>query len=411
MSETDPMNIDERRKYLQRMWERYHYASKGDKTMLLDEMEAVTGMHRKSIIRLMQGRRGRKKRERERGKEYGSEVEDAIRVIARSLDYPCAERLQPYLVRMAVQLSAHGELVVTSKTLEALGRISISTVKRMLRRIGPKTEKIASIQPKRPRGNSLRRQYPMSRIAWDIAEAGHLEVDLVHHCGASVRGEYIYTLQWVDVASGWCEIFPIFGRGFLVMRDAFEYLHQRIPFPVIEFHPDNGDEFFNQFLLRYFEDKLPEVHISRSRPYQKNDNRKVEENNHSLVRAYLGDARYDTVSQLAVLRQLHQKLWLYHNFFQPMMKVKAKEYVEPLKYRRKFDTAQTPFDRLVQMECLGEATQTELENLRQSIDPLALRDEIEQLIMELSVLPCAEPGAKINVYDTLIMKEEAAELQ
>ena len=411
MSETDPMNIDERRKYLQCMWERYHYASKGDKTMLLDEMEAVTGMHRKSIIRLMQGRRGRKKRERERGKAYGTEVEDALRVIARSLDYPCAERLQPYLVRMAVQLSVHGELVVTSKTLEALGRISISTVKRMLRRIGPKTEKIASIQPKRPRGNSLRRQYPMSRIAWDIAEAGHLEVDLVHHCGASVRGEYIYTLQWVDVASGWCEIFPIFGRGFLVMRDAFEYLHQHIPFPVIEFHPDNGDEFFNQFLLRYFEDKLPEVHISRSRPYQKNDNRKVEENNHSLVRAYLGDARYDTVSQLAVLRQLHQKLWLYHNFFQPMMKVKAKEYVEALKYRRKFDTAQTPFDRLVQMECLGEATQTELENLRQSIDPLALRDEIEQLIMELSVLPCAEPGAKINVYDTLIMKEEAAELR
>ena len=126
------MNIDERRKYLQRMWEHYHYASKGDKTMLLDEMEAVTGMHRKSIIRLMKGRRGRKKRERERGKEYGSEVEDALRVIARSLDYPCAERLQPNLVFMAQQLCAHGELKVTSSTLEALGRISVSTVKRML---------------------------------------------------------------------------------------------------------------------------------------------------------------------------------------------------------------------------------------------------------------------------------------
>ncbi len=64
MSETDPMNIDERRKYLQRMWERYHYASKGYKTMLVDEMEAVTGMHRKSIIRLMKRRRGCKRQER-----------------------------------------------------------------------------------------------------------------------------------------------------------------------------------------------------------------------------------------------------------------------------------------------------------------------------------------------------------
>ena len=411
MSETDPMNIDERRKYLQRMWERYHYASKADKTMLLDEMEAVTGMHRKSIIRLMKGRRGRKKRERERGKAYGSEVEDAIRVIARSLDYPCAERLQPNLVFMAQQLCAHGELKVTSATLEALGRISVSTVKRILGRIGHKAEKVACHQPRRPRGNSLRRQYPMSRIAWDIAEAGHLEVDLVHHCGASAHGEYIYTLQWVDVATGWCEIFPMFGRGFLVMQDAFAYLLQRLPFPVNEFHPDNGDEFFNKFLLRYFQEKLPDVYLSRSRPYQKNDNRYVEENNHSLIRAYIGHQRLDTLPQLAILRVLHQKLWLYHNLFQPVMKLKSKEYVEPLKYRRKFDTAQTPFDRLVQMRCLDEATRTKLENLRKSTNPLALRDEIEQLIMELSLLPCAKPGEKINVYETLIMKEEATELQ
>ncbi len=411
MSETDPMNIDERRKYLQRMWERYYYASKRDKTTLLDEMEAVTGMHRKSIIRLMKGRRGRKKRERERGKAYGAEVEDALRVIARSLDYPCAERLQPNLVFMALQLSVHGELQVTSSTLEALGRISVSTVKRMLRRIGHKAEKVACHQPKRPRGNSLRHTYPMSRIAWDLAEPGHLEVDLVHHGGASAHGEYIYTLQWVDVASGWCEIFPIFGRGFLVMRDAFEYLLQRLPFPVNEFHPDNGDEFFNQFLLRYFHEKLPDLYLSRSRPYQKNDNRYVEENNHSLVRAYIGHERFDDLPQLAVLRVLHQKLWLYHNFFQPMMKVKSKEYVEPLKYRRKFDIAQTPFDRLLQMHGLDAATQTKLENLRQSTNPLALRDEIERLIMEVSLLPCAKPGTKINVYDTLIMKEEAAKLR
>jgi len=87
VSETDPMNIDERRKYLQRMWERYHYASKCDKTLLLDEMEAGTGMHHKLIIWLMKGRRDRKKRERERGKAFGSEVEDAIRVVTHSLDH------------------------------------------------------------------------------------------------------------------------------------------------------------------------------------------------------------------------------------------------------------------------------------------------------------------------------------
>ena len=178
-----------------------------------------------------------------------------------------------------------------------------------------------------------------------------------------------------------------------------------------EFHPDNGDEFFNKFLLRYFQEKLPEVYLSRSRPYQKNDNRYVEENNHSLIRAYIGHERFDSLPQLVVLRVLHQKLWLYHNLFQPVMKLKSKEYVEPLQYRRKFDTAQTPFERLLQLHCLDEVTQTKLETLRQSTNPLALRDQIERLIMEVSSLPCAKPGEKVNVYDTLIMKEEAAELR
>ncbi|NMB68898.1 MAG: integrase, partial [Chloroflexi bacterium] len=102
MSETDPMNVNERRKYLHKMWGRYRKADKNEKTRLLDEIEAVTGLHRKTIIRTINGRLSRKKRTRERGREYGIEVDDAIRVITRSLDYPCAERLQPNLVWMAV---------------------------------------------------------------------------------------------------------------------------------------------------------------------------------------------------------------------------------------------------------------------------------------------------------------------
>ena len=55
MSETDPMNVNERRKYLHKMWGRYRKADKSEKTRLLDEIEAVTGLHRKSIIRTLNG--------------------------------------------------------------------------------------------------------------------------------------------------------------------------------------------------------------------------------------------------------------------------------------------------------------------------------------------------------------------
>lgn len=406
MSETDPMNVNERRKYLHKMWGRYRKADKSEKTRLLDEIEAVTGLHRKSIIRTLNGRLSRKRRTKQRGKEYGTDVEDAIRVIARSLDYPCAERLQPNLVWMAQQLRVHGALRLQPMTLEKLGRVSISTVKRILKRVGRSDLKIARQKPKQPASPGLRKPYPMGRIAWDIAEAGHLEVDLVHHCGDSASGEYIHGLQMVDVASGWCEIVPIFGRSFRAMTDGFDYLLARLPFPVIELHPDNGSEFFNHFLLRYLRKKLPHLLLSRSRPYHKNDNRFVEENNHSLLRAYLGHSRFDTLAHLQVLRRLYDQLWLYHNLFQPVMRLHSKQAVAPFRYRRQFDPAKPPLDRLIELQCLDDAARHRLEKLRQATNPLIMRDQINDLIDQLMSLPTLKNSPTVNVFDTLIKEAD-----
>lgn len=406
MSETDPMNVNERRKYLHKMWGRYRKASKQEKGRLLDEMEAVTGLHRKTVTRTMNGQLSRKKRSRERGRTYGVEIDDAIRVIARSLDYPCAERLQPNLVWMAAHLNDHGELRVGKETLEKLEKVSVSTVKRILKRIGRSEPKLANRKPKRPQSNSLRKRYPMSKIAWDIEEAGHFEVDLVHHCGETTQGEYIHTLQMVDVATGWSEITAIFGRSHRVMRDGFEYLLARLPFPILELHPDNGAEFFNHFLLRFWKNKLPDLTLSRSRPYQKNDNRFVEENNQSLVRAYIGHGRLDTHAQLNVLRDLYAKLWLFHNFFQPVMRLQEKQYLTPLQYRRKYDQARTPFERLLEKGRLEKRVERQLVILRDQTNPLTLRMHIDALITQLLSLPVLDHSETVNIFHTLIKEAD-----
>ena len=402
MSETEAMNIDERRKYIHKMWGRYRQGKKGEKGKLLDEIETVTGMHRKAIIRLLNGRLSRKERSRERGKEYGVEVGDTVRVIARSMDYPCAERLQPNLVWMAQHLRMHGELRIGKEVLEKLERVSVSTLKRMLKLVGRSEPKLATQQPKRPQTNSLRKQYPMNKIAWDIAEVGHFEVDLVHHSGENAIGEYIHTLQMVDIATGWSEIVAVFGRSYRVMADGFDYILARLPFAVQEIHPDNGVEFFNQNLLRYWKEKAPDLQLSRSRPYQKNDNRFVEENNHSLIRAYIGHDRLDTQVQLKVLRQLHEKLWLYHNFFQPVMRLQEKEYVSSMQYRRKYDRAKTPFDRLKEKNILKENIRLQLEALRDQTNPMTLRYQIDMLISYLLSLPPLDHDETVNVFETLI---------
>lgn len=408
MSETDAMNVDERRKYIHKMWGRYREQGKGEKGRLLDEIEAVTGMHRKAIIRLLNGRLSRKKRTRERGREYGVEVSNVVQVIARSLDYPCAERLQPILVWMAKHLCVHEELVVGQETLEKLERISRSTLKRMLKPSEYQKARLTVQQPRRPPTNHLRKQFPMHKIAWDILDPGHFEVDLVHHGGETAEGEYIHTLQMVDIATGWSEIAAVFGRSYRVIADGFDFMLARLPFEVQEIHPDNGAEFFNQNLLRYWKGKIPHIQLSRSRPYQKNDNRFVEENNHSLIRAYIGYDRLDTQTQLKVLRLLYEKLWLYHNFFQPVMRLQEKEYVSPLQYRRKYDQAKTPFERLKEKNILKVNTQLRLESLRYQTNPIALRNQIDGLISRLLSLPPLDHEETVNVFETLIKEADSS---
>jgi hypothetical protein len=182
-------------------------------------MEAVTGLHRKGLIRLMNGSLERKPRRKQRGRTYGLEVDDALHIISETLDYICADRLTPNLVWMATHLAAHGEMDTSPLLLEQLERVSISTVKRRLKRIGQDRPRLPRKGPRR--ANKIERDIPMKRIAWDEQEPGHFEVDLVHHCGNSASGEYVSTLQMIDIATGWSERVAVLGRSYLVMQDAF----------------------------------------------------------------------------------------------------------------------------------------------------------------------------------------------
>lgn len=403
MNAEEEMTLDERRKYLRKMKRRYKSADRRERSRLLDEMEAVTGLHRKSLIRLINGSLERQRRKRERGRRYGPEVDHAIAVIAEGLDYPCAERLTPQLVGMAQHLAGHGELRVSALLLEQLGRISRSTVERRLagmRRDRPRLPR------RRPRSaNSVLRDVPMGRIPWDEAEPGHFEVDLVHHSGPSASGEYVHTLQMVDVATGWSERQALLGRGYVVMEDAFRAILQRLPFDVREIHPDNGTEFFNQHMKRFWKERVKGVQLSRSRPYHKNDNRFVEQRNAHPVRAYLGYDRLDSVAQTLAVNQLYDKLWVYYNLFQPVMRTVEKTVVsapgQPTKFKRRYDKARTPFERLCATKAITPEWRSKLAARRDQTNPRQLREEIYALIDYIFSLPGAQPGQTENVYETV----------
>lgn len=399
----DNMSIDERRKYLRKMQQRYEKAERREQSQLLDEMQAVTQMHRKSLIRLMGSDLERQRRERQRGPRYTGEVRYALSVMVDSFDAICAERIFPELGRRAQELSRHGELTLSAEALGQLAEMSLSTFKRMLR-------SMRQDQPRRPRSlgrpaRGVLRGIAMRRIPWDEGQPGHFEVDLTHQCGPNATGEYMHTLQLVDVATGWSERVAILGRSYLVMKDAFYRILARLPFPIRELHPDNGSEFLNEHLVRFWKDLVQGVELTRSRPYHKNDNRFVEQKNSSLVRRYLAYDRMDTVAQTKTVNQLFERLWLFDNFFQPVLRLKEKRPLitdgKTIRIQRIHDVAQTPFDRLCQTGVLSPERQAQLTQLRERTNPSALLRQIRCLLDDIFALPCCSTGEVEDVALTL----------
>ncbi len=374
MPTRDEMTIDERRKYVKLMAPRYQTAKRKERSQLLSEMEQVSKLHRKHLIRLLNGQSlERKKRSMPRSRTYGVEVERVVLRVWESLDYICAERLTPSLLWMAKHLASFGALVLTVAVESQLATISPATVQRMLRKNRARKARLPRTGPHR--ANQVTKGVPMGRIPWDTKEPGHFETDLVHHGGESTVGEYGYTLQLLDVSTGWSERVMLLGRGQQAMEKAFNQVLERLPFAIKELHPDNGSEFFNYHLVRFWKEKVTGVHLSRSRPYQKNDNRYVEQKNDTLVRQYFGELRLDTAEQIAVGNALYERMWLYYNLFQPVMHLSEK-MVEGDKVRRKWDQAQTPYQRLVATGVLSQEQQAHLQALYEQTNPLLLRDEI-----------------------------------
>jgi hypothetical protein len=374
------MTLDERRKYLTIMKPRYLKASRKERSGLLTEMEQVTDLHRKSLRRLLHTESlVRKKRGTKRAPSYGVDVERVILKVWESLDYICAERLTPSLLATARHLARFGVVRLTEELEQQLASISRATLGRLLRRYQSRKVRLPRKGPQR--ANQVTQGVPMRRIPWQRQEPGHFEVDLVHHSGPSSLGEYGHTLQLVDVATDWSERVAVLGRGQAAMEAGFRHILARLPFAIQELHPDNGSEFFNHHLVRFWKEKVVGVTLSRSRPYHKNDNRFVEHKNDSLVRQYFGQLRLDTPEQVQAVNALYEQMWLYYNLFQPVLHLVEKQ-LDGDQVRRKWDQAQTPYQRLCAAGGLSQEQQVRLQALYERTNPLALRQSIyEQLTL------------------------------
>ncbi len=352
---------------------RYSGSSKKVKTKILDEFVAATGLHRKAAVRLLNRARERgSKKKSGRPKLYSIEAISALKVAWEATDRLCSKRFQPFLPELVGILKREGELRITEETEHQLGCISASTIDRVLRcwRTNARRHGLSTTKP----GTLLKNVIPVKTFSeWNESKPGFLEVDLVAHCGESVEGFYLTTLSAVDVATGWYEPVVVWGKGQARVGGAIYDVQKRLPMPLLGLDSDNGSEFINQSLYDYC--RRNNITFTRSRSYKKNDSCHVEQKNWSVVRRTIGYDRFSSRLAFKALDNVYTPLRLYINFFQPVLKLVAKSR-DGARVHKIFDTARTPYQRLLESGVLTQAKKQELASIYFALNPAKLLKQI-----------------------------------
>ena len=173
-------------------------------------------------------------------------------------------------------------------------------------------------------GTLLKQRIPIRTFEeWKETRPGFLEADLVAHCGTDIEGGYLYTLTLTDIATGWTECLPLLYRSQETVLAALQQARVLFPFPILGIDTVNGGEFINDSLMAYCEQE--QITFTRGRPYLKNDQCFVEQKNGAIVRQAVGYDRLVGAQAYRQLTELYRALRLYVNFFQPSMKLLAKQ--------------------------------------------------------------------------------------
>ena len=382
-----------KRDYLRSIYERYRRGRRSEKSTILEEFCKVCGYNRKYAIWLLGrplARRGARRRVSVRSASYGKALIVILAKVWEASGYLCSQRLKAALPQWLPWIKKHFE--VSAELQKDLLAISARQMDRRLfsHKRSVKRRLYGTTRP----GSLLKQMIPIKTDHWDVTLPGYLEIDLVSHSGASAAGEFIYTLDCVDIATGWVEREAVMGKGQLGIVSALEQIEQRLPFPLRGIDSDNGSEFINTHLFNFCQ-KRPNnrsVQFTRSRPYKKDDNAHVEQKNWTHVRKLLGWDRYDTLEALKAINSLYQQLRIFQNLFQPSMKLRHKTR-KGSRVIRRYDQPSTPLARVLKCARKTVGQVQALKSTLKDTDPFELSRDIDQQLERLYQLAAQRNGA------------------
>jgi hypothetical protein len=164
------------------------------------------------------------------------------------------------------------------------------------------------------------------------------------------------------------------------VKSAVHRIRRRSPFPILGLDSDSGSEFLNFCFNRYCQEE--KIIFTVSRPYKKNDSCYVEQKNGNIIRRLVGYDRYSSKAAYQLLERLYDIVRLYVNFFQPSMKLRGKTR-QGAKVHKVYDTAQTPYQRLLKADVLNQSKKVELTATYNGLNPVYLLKQINDNLNQL----------------------------
>jgi hypothetical protein len=378
------MRQELRMKYLEKIWGDYQKAGKKEKGNILNEFCRVCGYNRKYAIRLLNSSLERRTRtDRHKGRYvYSHKTISILEDLWEVAGYPWSERFKAMIPLWMPWIRKQYD--VDSTTRKEM--VSISA-RQMDRRLARKRSQIRKRRygTTRP-GSLLKHQIPIRTKNWDITQAGYVEIDTVAHCGNSAAGEFMYTLDCVDIQTTWVERRAVMGKGEIHVLKAFQELQQSFPFRIRGIDSDNGGEFINHHLYRYCHKSRPKITFTRGRPYEPKDSAHIEQKNWTHVRKIFGWDRYASHEALLAFNDLYRnELQWWHNFFQPSVKQLSK-LQKGSRWIRRYDTPKTPFQRVLESPQAESSKVSQLKKQFASLNPFELSQHIDRKLEDIFTL-------------------------
>lgn len=289
------------------------------------------------------------------------------------------------------RLVKHGELkdgpknkgeVVSAEdpALEEVLTMSSATIDRYLREEKKKLEPLSRSTTKKS-SYPLRNEIPFGKSYTAVKTPGYLSTDTVAHCGASLKGEHLWTLNSTDVLTGWSETVTIKNHARRWVIEGHDIILGDFPYKILGINYDGGGEFINYEMLNY--SRLQDYQMTRSRPYHSNDNAHVEQKNYDIVRKYAFRYRYEGKEALELLNQLWYWVNLRKNYLVPTKKCISHAKTRSGRTRGVYDKPKTPYLRTVASGILTEKDAGRLKGIYDNLNDAHVTRKINELQQRL----------------------------